>query len=315
MTDLANQMHELYTAFGDLPGITIELHKQLLAVRVDNRQASATVFLQGAQLTQFTTKDDADLLWCSEQCEYREGVPIRGGIPICWPWFGSLLGNNAAVVAHIPSDASDASTSHGFVRNRMWQLSDVEIIDDNKTQLLLTLSIAEGEEKAWPYATELALKIGISDSLSVELIIHNVSSQRVAFSSALHSYFPVDDISAVEVFGLHTRPYIDCIDDWREATQEGSVIVESEVDRIYYDCDEIITLTDSCRQISVESTGSRSTVVWNPWIEKSKRLSQFSEDDYKRMICIETANVGPDYVTLEPNEKHSLAIDLSEGKK
>ncbi len=124
--DIGQQMQQLYSQFGDLPGISIELHKQLLAIRVENKQATATVFLQGAQLSDYQKQGEQPIIWCSPHCDYQNGQSLRGGIPLCWPWFGDLARNPEPVRQHI-NQTTDAP-AHGFVRNRLWSLSTVEIL-------------------------------------------------------------------------------------------------------------------------------------------------------------------------------------------
>lgn len=309
-TDLGQQMQQLYQQFGDIAGVTIELHQDLLALRVDNDQASATVFLQGAQLSHYQKQGEQAIIWCSPECDYTAGVPLRGGIPVCWPWFGELAKNPDAVQQQINLNEAPV---HGFARQRQWQLSAVEAIHSGLTRLQLQLSLAEGEEALWPWATELQLTILVGESLELSLEVHNSSEQSLCFSSALHSYFSVADIDQVSITGLEGLSYIDFMDDWRQYKQQGALIIDREVDRIYSGTANSIQLVDQQwqRSIRVSNEGSNSAVLWNPWQEKSRRLPHFADDAYKRMLCIETANADQDFVQLAAGDTHRLALTIS----
>jgi glucose-6-phosphate 1-epimerase len=310
-TNLGQQMQQLYNQFGELSGITIELHKALLAVRVENAQASATVFLQGAQLSQYQRRGEAPIIWCSEQADYKQGQSLRGGIPICWPWFGDLNFNPDAVKQQVAVSAADSVPAHGIVRNRPWELQAIDIIDDNTTRLTLTLRLEKDQEPLWPHASDLKLIINIADQLNVQFEVHNRSNQTIAFSSALHTYFQVQAIDQVRIEGLDQLNYIDCLNDWSEHQQAGTITIDGEVDRIYRNTQQPITIHDgNSRIIYVRSSGSNSTVVWNPWIEKAKRLSHFADNAYQQMLCIETANAEQDFIELAAGEKHQLGLTI-----
>lgn len=324
--DIAQQMQQLYQQYGELPGIAIELHKELLAIQVDNNAASATVFLQGAQLSRYALKQQVKgrpgeqqekqqaIIWCSEQCDYSAGKSLRGGIPICWPWFGDLDKNPAAVRDSIQAtQAADTNyPAHGLVRTKLWDVAAIEILDSDNTRIKLVLNIAEGQEPLWPTATSLRLDLTIGPELGVQLDIDNHSNRSVNFSQALHSYFAVSDIAAVSVSGLDDLDYTDCLDGWTTKNQSGTLCIDAEVDRIYHGTSAAVHINDTNWQriINLHNSNSHSAIVWNPWIEKAKRLSNFADNDYQHMLCIETANVGQDSVCLAAGQSHRLAIRI-----
>lgn len=310
MSDIASRMQSLYQRFGDIPGVFIELHRSLVAVRVDNAVASATVFLQGAQLSHFQPHQQQPVIWCSPTCDYSPGTPLRGGIPLCWPWFGDLNRNPDGVSAKTYIKEASA---HGFARNRDWELLDIEqTTDRQQTTLVLGLTLQEGEVPGWPFATTLRLRIQVGSSLQLEFLTHNIGSSTLVYSSALHSYYAVSNIDSVSLDGLDGLEYIDCLRDWTSGHQQGALRIDREVDRIYHNTERDITLIDGGwkRAIHVKSRGSRSAVVWNPWNEKAQRLSQFPDSAYREMMCIETANVDRDCITLQPGESHSLSLEV-----
>ena len=308
--DLGATMQALYRQFGELPGVSIELHKELLAVRIDNAKASATVFLQGAQLSQFQRRGEPPLIWCSAQCDYRTGVPLRGGIPVCWPWFGVLDKNPPAVQKQISGEAA----AHGFVRKREWSLADIQQPNPNQTQLIFTLTLQTGEEPQWPHATRLTLALTIGETLEVAFTVQNLSDQTVSFSSALHSYFAVGNIEQASLDGLQDLTYLDCLKEWTPRQQQGVLSIDQEVDRIYHGtAKQPIRLADSAwqRVIEVACSGSDSAVIWNPWIEKSRHLSHFADTAYRDMLCIETANADNNFVQLQPSQQHQMTVSIS----
>lgn len=310
MTSTANLMHSLYSQFGELAGITIEIHKELIAIAVENQAATARVFLQGAQVCDYARKNQPPILWLSPLCEYRPGQPLRGGVPICWPWFGALDKNPQTIKQQIKDNNSPA---HGLVRDRNWQLLDIQIQDARKTRLLFSLDIIGAEEALWPYSSQLQLQVDIGETLEIQLTISNLDQRAFSFSNALHTYFHVSDIDKVEVAGLENKTYIDAIDNWEQKKQQGPIRVNQEVDRIYQQLDQAISLNDEGlgRTITIKADGSHSAIIWNPWVEKSRTLSCFDELAYQQMICIETANVLDDSINLEPGQSHRLGVHIS----
>ena len=314
-SDIGQHMQQLYSQFGQIPGISIELHKELVAVQVENQQASATVFLQGAQLSHYQKQAEPPIIWCSPLCDYQHGQPLRGGIPLCWPWFGELAQNPEPVRHQIGARAitEEPVAAHGFVRNRLWELRTIDQLDPGHTRLTLQLRLADGEEPLWPHACELQLIIDIGATLQLQLQIRNNSMQNVVFSSALHSYFAVANIDQVTVNGLQGLDYIDCLDNWTTHHQQAALTIDREIDRIYQGAHNEIVLVDASlqRTIHLHCKGSNSTVLWNPWRDKARQLSHFAADGYKQMLCIETANAGQDFVQLGSRECHQIALTIS----
>lgn len=310
MVDAAETLQSLYQQFGDLPGIQIELHKSLVAVRVENQAATATIFLQGAQVSHYQRHGQPPLLWCSPLCDYRAGQSLRGGIPLCWPWFGDLAHNPHEVSAHHRLENPPA---HGFARQLHWQLDSITTPDTSHTVLTFSLQLAATEQTAWPFATRLSLRVTVANSLTVTFGVENTGGEAFCFASALHTYFATSDIKNTLVEGLDGLEYTDTLQDWRIFNQSGSLHIDREVDRIYHATDQPISIIDRewQRAITINTEGSKSAVVWNPWSEKAARLSHFADDAYLEMLCIETANVDRDIVSLAPGAKHQLTLELA----
>jgi glucose-6-phosphate 1-epimerase len=311
--NLAEQLQTLYQQFGQLPGITIELHKELIAINVRNPQAQATVFLQGAQLSHYQPTGQQPVIWCSSLCEYLEAQPLRGGIPVCWPWFGDPTKNPDVIKQQFPN--IEGLPAHGLVRGKEWQLDSVDTSRPEVTVLTLSLNVNGANEPLWPFNTELKLTLAIGAELDAQLTISNCDVKPFSFSTALHSYLAMSDCEQASIEGLEDCSYLDTVADdssnnWIERKQNGPVRIDREIDRLYVSAPKRTHIIDQGwqRQLILDSTGSNSTVVWNPWIEKAKRLSCFDENAYREMICIETANVIADSVTLEPGTQHQLGV-------
>ncbi len=306
---LAQTIQQLYQQYGDLSGISIECQKDLVAIGIKNKAATAEIFLQGAQLSRYCRHQESPILFLSDACDYKEGVSLRGGIPICWPWFGNLDKNPEAVTQQIPAEYVKNAPAHGFVRGQDWQLVAIETPSDSLTTIELEYK-NKSSNSYWPFAAHLHYKVTVGETLSACLTVSNMDAHAFTYSSALHSYFCVSDIHRARIHGFEEAAYIDAADHWSAKQQQQSIRFTNEVDRVYGTAGTHVQLKDTQRTLAIDSKGSHSTVVWNPWIDKSQRLSQFNNDDYCRMVCIETANVMDDVITLGTGEKHALSITI-----
>lgn len=310
--NLSEKLQALYQQFGELPGITIELHKEIIAIAVQNSQANATVFLQGAQITQYQPKDQQPVIWCSPDCNYQQGQSLRGGIPICWPWFGQFDKNPETIQNQFAPTTTPPS--HGLVRQEDWQLDAIDTNNPNLTVLQLSLQ----PSSSCPLQCELQLTLSIGANLDCQLRVINHDSIAWSFTAALHSYLAISDCSNVSIEGLDTYQYIDTIEDqaglsWVERQQHGDIRIDREIDRIYIPAPKQTRLVDQGwnRHILLNSTGSQSTVVWNPWQVKAEQLSCFDNQAYRQMVCIETANALANSVELQPGQTHQLGVCIT----
>jgi glucose-6-phosphate 1-epimerase len=264
---------------------------------------------QGAQILSYQEDHQPPLIWLSEQAAYRRGQGVRGGVPICWPWFGNLQRNPQAVQAmHLQPDAAPA---HGLVRNLDWQLQGIDSHDDG-IHLDFVFNSATQPLPDWPHTAELRLRIRLDERLHIQLSSRNLGDTPLAISQALHSYFAVSDIRQVEVEGLHGCRYIETLENWQQRQQDGLLQFRGETDRIYLDTPAQLSILDRAwqRRIHLSSNGSNSAVLWNPWIDKAQRLSQFAADAWQGMLCIEHANVMDDSRVLAAGEHHQLDLSL-----
>ena len=262
----------------------------------------ATISLYGGHVLSYSVKEEAPILWVSEQAIYRDGKAIRGGIPVIWPWFG----------AH-PDDAS--KPSHGFARTSDWEVKSTSLTEDSHPQICLLLQKDGATYAQWPHSFRLELTITLGKGLVVDMKVINTGNGPFDFTGALHTYFNVSDISKVKVHGLEDSLYFDQLDQMAVKSQMGPISFDAEFDNIYFDTLSTCRLVDNGfdREILVEKRGSKSTVVWNPWIDKARRMSDFGDEEYQSMVCIETANAGPDLITLNPGGQHILGTTIRLG--
>ncbi|MCK2147756.1 MULTISPECIES: D-hexose-6-phosphate mutarotase [Marinobacter] len=275
---------------------------QLEALDVNHPLFRATVFLQGAHLTHFAPKDEPDWLWCSDTARMEPGRAIRGGVPVCWPWFGDPAKNAPEVRKRIHTDKA-----HGFARTSIWKLEDVR---ENAHEVEISLSLDANEDFHDIWSGHALALITFSFSIrgcQVALTTTNMSSHPLAFSQALHSYFPTPDVGRSRVLGLGDSHYIDTLRDWEYCWQEGPVYFEGETDRIY-ESGAPMTIVTPAGKRKLSSVGSDSTVVWNPGPAKAATLSDFRDEAWKNMLCVETANASGDYRVLNEGQSHTLGV-------
>lgn len=310
--NLGDKIQALYAKYGSLKGVTVELYKQLIAISVKNEAASATIFLQGAQVAEYKRVGERPVLWLSESCDYKAGKSLRGGIPICWPWFGDIERNPDVVKHQIPQLTSETSIpAHGFVRDQEWVLDSVELIDSETTELVLSLGI--GASELWPYPALLKLTVSVGVELDIKLSVTNTGSETFSFSSALHTYLNLGTVESCEILGLEGNEYFDTLDDWRVRKSNRPIAIDKELDQIYSNVESPVQLKDKQfnRTITVTASNAPDLVVWNPWIDKAKKLCHFDDDAYKQMICLETARVLENLESLPADESVTMGLTLT----
>lgn len=291
------------------PKVESEQHGELNCWRITSNHAELLVAQQGAQVLSYQRLGEPPLLWLSDQALFKRGKSVRAGVPVCWPWFGNLQRNPLSVRQQYQDREAPA---HGLVRGRDWQLLG---IDSSGDTLHLSFSLPEtrGELPGWPHKVELTLDIRMGEHLDLSLTSHNLGDASVTLSQALHSYFAVSDVRSVHVEGVKGLDYIETLADWEQRTQQTDLTFSGETDRIYLDTPVGLSIVDPAwnRRIRLETRGSRSAVIWNPWTERAAQLPDMADDGWQRMLCIETANVWDDIVELAPGTRHTLGLTLS----
>lgn len=256
---------------------------------IETDWSTAEIYLHGAHVTGFQKKGESPLLFMSSKSEFAHGAPIRGGVPLIFPWFGPLEG----------------FPSHGFARLREWTIHETGLLSDGSVRVSLTLPEAENFE------VEFIITIG--ETLSMELAVKNTGGQECSFADCLHTYFQVGDIHTVSITGLEDTGYTDSLTAKTELETGSSIHIDREVDRIYQDTTATVEIHDPslARTIRIEKSGSRSTVVWNPWIDKSKRMPDFGDEEYLQMLCVESGNIAKNKVFLAPSASSALKVTIS----
>ena len=275
----------------------------LAMISVTTPHATATISLHGGQVLSYTPVDSVndsnhDLLFVSNNAYFQKDKAIKGGAPICWPWFA----------AHTEDETLPF---HGFVRNQAWQVRATECRDNGDVVITLVFNDTEQTRNLWPYSFELRQVITVGASLGIDLITNNTGSQVFCLTQAIHTYFSVGDITQVKVTGLENKPYLDKVEDFAAKKQTGPITVSQEVDRIYQQVDLPLVIHDAAfnRRIHVEHTGSATAVVWNPWVKISEQSQDLEDDSYQHFICVETANAADNIITIEPGESYTLGVD------
>jgi glucose-6-phosphate 1-epimerase len=275
-----------------------ETAEGLVLAKLRNAHGEATVYLQGAHLTEWIPQGQAPVIWLSPRAIFAKGKAIRGGIPICWPWFG----------AHPDTPGLPA---HGIARTSVWEVTGSGEREDGSTWLALRLPLTD--QNLWPYSTPVEILFALGKTLEIELVTRNLAAEAVVMSQALHAYFQVGDVRQVHIQGLDGCDFVDKTDDGRRKKQAGPISIAGEVDRIYLDSRADCLIEDPVlkRRIRIQKSGSASTIVWNPWAEKAAQLADLGPDAFLNMLCVESANADEDRVVLAPTAEHRLSVSYS----
>ena len=274
----------------------------LVIARIKNAHAQASIALQGAHIMTYQVQGEEPLIWLSPAAKLVPGKSIRGGVPICWPWFG----------AHI---VEDKFPSHGFARTVPWEVAATEQQADGSTCITLELPMSSIPSAQWPYLCRTRLKATIGKTLKVELSTENTGNEEFDITEALHTYFVISEVDTVRILGLEGKTYMEKVGEAQiKKDNEPALHITSEVDRIYINTRGECQIEDGGlkRRIRVAKSGSHSTVVWNPWLEKAAKMGDFgSATGYRGMLCVESANADCNLVNLTPGASHTLLVEYS----
>jgi len=273
-----------------------ELGNGMVAALVSNPLGAATIVLQGAHVTTYQSHGRQPLIWLSDDARFAPGKSIRGGVPVCWPWFG-------------PHATEPKFPGHGFARTMPWELIEAAALPDGRTRLVFEIIQNDATRAQWPYPSRARNIITVGQELEVQLATANTGGETFQLGQALHTYFQVGDVREVTLHGFDGCEYVDKVDGGARKKQQGPVTFSRETDRIYLGTRGYCEIRDPVmgRSILVTATGSRSTVVWNPWIEKADKMGDLGKDGYLNMVCVETANAAEDVVIVKPGQEHVMA--------
>ncbi|MGA7593618.1 MAG: D-hexose-6-phosphate mutarotase [Gallionella sp.] len=272
----------------------------LIIAEISNPLSTASICLQGAHLMTWQPRNqEVPVVWLSRDAKLAVGKSIRGGVPVCWPWFGT-------------HETDAAFPGHGFARTVPWQVVESETGPDGSTRLTLRLEENEKTRAQWPYASELYLTVIVADILHMELTTVNSGATDFVIGEALHTYFQIGDIEAVRVFGLNGCDYWDKVGDATLRKQTGPIAFSGETDRLYVNTVSECVIEDDKlkRHIYITKAGSRSTVVWTPWTEKAAKMGDMGQPDgWREMACIESANAMENVVKVAAGTRHTMLVE------
>jgi glucose-6-phosphate 1-epimerase len=258
--------------------------------------ASAEVYLQGAHVTAYASRGSAPVLFLSRASRFAAGVPIRGGVPLVFPWFGRKAGDHRAPL-------------HGLARQAAWSLEAATV--DAAGVVGLAFGLADVAEAGWPAGCALRYRVGIGPALLLALEVENRGLAPLTFEEALHTYVAVDDVERISVTGLEGAAFLDESEGFARK-REGSapLVVRGETDRIYDETRAICVVRDPLarRRVEIVKTGSDATVVWNPGAARA--LPDLGGDEWPAFLCVESGNVGLCAVTVAPGARHQLAVSI-----
>ena len=270
---------------------------ELPMIEVTTAWSTAEIYLQGAHVTRFNRRNEPPLLFVSQCSRFTEGQPIRGGIPIVLPWFGPREGLG----------------QHGFARIKTWELKEFVPAPDGSVSVRFCLPDCPEAASLPPFTADYV--VTVSDALTLQLEVNNkAKDESLVFENCLHSYFAIGDINSISIAGLQGATYLDKVANFAQKTETTDPIrVTSELDRIYLNTTEPVEIRDPDlgRTIRIEKKGSLSTVVWNPWIARAQQMPDFGNDEYQRMVCVESGNVSSNEISLPPGETSILTVKIS----
>ena len=270
-------------------------------LRVDGPAGWAEIHLHGAHVTAWAPTGEPSALWLSPLSSYEGSAAIRGGVPLCFPWFGPL------------ADRPEAPR-HGIGRTASWSLDEVREAGEDVVVRLVLRDDESTRASAWPQPFVALCTVTVGSRLTVTLTFTHLGPEPVLLEEALHSYLAVADVTRAELHGLEGVAFLDkTAQGVRTPGAAGPVLVAGEVDRVYLDTTGPVTVHDVAggREVEVSKEGSATTVVWNPWVAGARATADIDDEGWSGFVCVEAANVGSAAVPLAPGATHELSTTIS----
>lgn len=300
--------------WNNVQGVSLSMRDQVSIIEIDNAFATAKMSSHGATVLSFCPKDSSgktmdDLLWVSENAVYDGKAAIRGGIPVCWPWFS---GYQAQFNAPLADDVEPSA--HGLVRKKAWHLDRIENLESGAT-LIEFITQSDAETRAiWPYEFALSLQVVVGEMLSLTLTTTNLNPIPLQITEALHTYFNLPVEADITITGLQGATEIATLRANQSRQVAGDVSVHSPIDNVYLNAGSTVLAKVSGEpKLQIDSSHAASCVVWNPGPETVKGFADIADDHWTQFLCIENGNVWDDAVLIEPEAKHRLQIAISSG--
>jgi glucose-6-phosphate 1-epimerase len=272
----------------------------LVCAEISTPAAEAVLYLQGAHLAHWTPRGQRPVLFISPKSFFAAGKAIRGGVPVIFPWFGSR------------SDGR-SGPAHGFARTSQWTVESTRLREDGGVEITLALSSNDATREFIEADFRLRFRVTVGSELEMELETSNEAKTPFPFEEALHTYLAVGDVRQASVSGLENTVFVDKTDGFKRKHQGAEPVrIAKETDQVHLNTLTTCTVWDPrwARRIVIEKSGSASTVIWNPWIDKTKGLSDMNADGWEQMICVETANAAENQIVLTPGASHKLTARI-----
>jgi glucose-6-phosphate 1-epimerase len=278
-------------------------HGGLPRVRVASPHVEGEMYFHGGQVMSWKPAGIDNVLFVSRQARWEPGKPIRGGVPVCFPWFG-------------PHPSNPEAPAHGFVRTKAWSLESINETDEAIVVSMFTVSDDESQ-RWWAPSFRLVHRVTFGQTLTMELIVTNTGDEPLGFEEALHTYYRVADIDRTRVLGLEGLRYVDTlVRPSLEKAQDGAIEFTGETDRIYLDSHQPIVVVDgAARRLTLTASQAHTAVVWNPWVAKARALQDLADDEWPQFVCVETCNVERRAVTLAAGRQHVMRVIVSADRR
>jgi glucose-6-phosphate 1-epimerase len=267
---------------------------------VETDQCRARLTSYGAQLCEWMPAGESPVLYVSPHAVFATGTPIRGGVPISFPWFASH-----------PTDPS--KPAHGFARTRTWQVIEVTRGTTGDVRVVLRLEADDDTRALWASTFTVSLTVSLGATLAMTAEVENVGHEALAFELALHTYLAVGDVEAVSIRGLEGARFVDKVDGGKDKVAGGEPQrIAGETDRVFLDTTATCVVDDPvlARRLRVEKQGSHATVLWNPGRDRARTMRDIGKDGWRGFVCVETANVGPHAVRLAPGARSAMTSQI-----
>ena len=280
-----------------------QLENDLIFATISNKYADADICLYGAHITSFKPHNTMEILWLSPTSNFQEGLPIRGGIPVCFPWFGL-------------HKTDQEKPQHGFSRLMYWNVIETASLQNGETMIRLQLCSSDETKMVWPYDFCAEMAVNVGRKLKVTLKVTNTSTEVFEYSCALHSYFTLSSIENISIEGLQNTKYHNQLQSGDFIQESDELSIEQAETRHYCDTESSVLIADPVfrRRIRIDKSGSKTTTVWNPWEETCAKIPDLPDEAYQAFVCVETVNAFNNTITLAPGEVHetSAVIGLDE---
>ena len=288
-----------------LPGVlAFDQHGELTRAVITTPAASATIYLQGAHVTEWQPTGQPPVLYMSGASAFKKGKAIRGGIPVIFPWFGDRTGGR---------HDGPPSPAHGFARTEEWEFGAAALAGD-ELHMSLLLAPTDASRALGFDKFRVVYHITIGRELHLKLTVVNEAETPLVYEEAFHTYFAIGDVRDVSVTGLHNVEYLDKRDGGAKKTQiDDPLVLTRDTDRVYLDTQATCVIDDkkNTRKITVAKTNSSTTIIWNPWSDLAAKMADMEPEGWEPMICIESANAADASITLAHGEHHHMGCIIS----